>query len=151
MKDLVEKASKQEEIEWLQALAKSVQGKDLYLADLFTEKLVNWAAEAIRNDFPPNVMESLDTAWSEETKAHDDLKAAAREIEERKKGESEKLERITLLENHLRNYDERIRDLTEQVQDRLEEANAMLNEKEVLEAEIIRLKARLFDLIDRNH
>lgn len=151
MKDLVEKASKQEEIEWLQALAKSVQGKDLYLADLFTEKLVAWAAEAIRNDFLPNIMESLETAWSKEAEARDSYKTSEANLLAKTRESKEKDDRINFLENRIGEMDGRIRDLTEQARDKYEEANNLLNEKEALAVEIIRLKARLFDLIDRNH
>lgn len=151
MKDLVEKASKQEEIEWLQALAKSVQGKDLYLADLFTEKLVNWAAEAIRNDFPPNIFESMETAWSEEAEVRVSLKASEANLLANARESKEKDDRINFLESLIGEMDVRILDLTRQEQAKYEEANDLFNEKEALAVEIIRLKARLFDLIDRNH
>lgn len=151
MKDLVEKASKQEEIEWLQALAKSVQGKDLYLADLFTEKLVNWAARAIRNDFPPDIFESMETAWSKESEALVSFEASEANLLAKARESKEKDDRINFMENRIGEMEGRILDLTGQVQAKYEEANDLFNEKETLAVEIIRLKARLFDLIDRNH
>jgi hypothetical protein len=149
IKELNEKESKNEEINWLEEIAKSVQGKDLYVADLFTERFVSWVSIQIHNDFPPDVMAEMEHARDGETAANDSLRLAGKEIEARDLDLVKKSERIIALENRIGELDGEIRKGLDRITEVYEVAAGLSNANEDLKSEVTRLKVKLFDLMDK--
>lgn len=57
------KMGKKEEIEFLEKLKDSFKASTNYLENLFSDKLVDWASDQIKNDFPCDIMADFEDGW----------------------------------------------------------------------------------------
>ncbi len=151
---LTKKASKPEEIAHLQALAGTIE-PGTYLDSLFSGPFMTWVAEQIKNDFPPDLFEYYKQEQVEATSARNGKAQAEREAEALR----DKLKMATAaydqagataastiqnLQAIKHDYEGQIA----QLQTRLETAReAAAANAEDLNAQIVNLKAKLYDLM----
>lgn len=149
-------SSKQEELDGLTRLARVFKSGS-YLYDFFTPDLLNWVAEQIKNDFVPDLMGYVKSAEAEARKWHAEFtNAEARHAEEVKTLELEQ----KALDSEYVNSERRLKYCQENADRQAKElddfgvaysqsltANSELkSEVKRLEAEIVSLKAKLYDL-----
>lgn len=151
---LTSKATKAEEIAHLQAIAGTI-GSGTYLNSLFSGPFMTWAAEQIKNDFPPDLFEYYKHEEAEALSARNGKAQAEREA----KALRDKLSLATKaydqagataastiqnLQAIKHDYEGQIAEL----QTRLETAReAAAANAEELNAQIVNLKAKLYDLM----
>ena len=63
MKAITKNSSKADEIECMESIAKSIPD-GTYLKDLFTRDFISWVSEQIKNDFPPDIMGTLQNQYN---------------------------------------------------------------------------------------
>lgn len=141
-------ATKEQEIQFINKLAKTVE-PGTYLSNLFTPKLITWVEQAIKNDFPPDLFEWYEKVCEELTDQRTETEAGYKQFASVK----EQLDQAIQL---VKEKDERLTKSMQQTEDALQVANDRYNEwvkkdDEVttLKAEIIHLKAKLYDLMAR--
>jgi hypothetical protein len=144
--DITNDMSKQEEIKILDKLRDAfMENPDNYLASLFTNDFVGWCTNRIRDDFPLDAYEQIKPEWDDEWD------------KERTKLENEVSNLKDKLTNCERNYgveleeNDRLNKVVDEIKSDLYAAESERDmatvEKETCEQEIIKLKARLYDLM----
>jgi len=166
--DIRSDMGKAEEIEILRKLAVAIErAGDTYLSSLFREELIDWVQTQINGDFPPDLWRAYaglrddvvrlergreDLANAVEVRLQAVKRALRRSVVRiRKMGHRERrLSRSIDFHNaELRTERKRVNDECAQklnLQKELDEAN---EEKARLERELIRLKAGMYDLIEK--
>lgn len=144
-------STKAEEIAALTELAENV-APGTYLADAFNKQFVDWVVAQIENDFPPDVMEHLAVDARRGAEAAQEVSRLEAELEKTKKYWEQDAEN---LHNQLDEQARRINtneQMLRQAYQRANEAEELLVEAQSKvdqqAAEIIRLKAKLYDLME---
>ena len=153
----LENASKQEEIDFLHALAGALS-KDSYLSSLFSDRLVTWATEQIRNDFTCDIwdlevsrlMQELNQKSAELTVEQRDNQRLQRDVKALKEridaAGNYAAEQIEFLNKAIINRDDQIAYLTDrnaELATGFNDATAKIAERD---RKIQELKARIYDL-----
>lgn len=158
---------KADEIGLIERCAQEFDNSGTYLQSFFTPALAAWVAEQIRNDFPPDLYGSLQYQWAQSAEAMNAAKLAQNaqretEIAANAAGRqyAELCEKVATEEAK---WHERLADVQGQYQKWLDDKNAQLGELRhanadyaldmadlestvaARDAEIIRLKAKLYD------
>ncbi len=123
-----------------------------YLADLFNKKLVDWAVAQIENDFPPDVMEHLavdSRRGAEEAQKVSQLEAELAKTKKYWEQDAENLHgQIDQLTQRNEEHSGRIQGLYREVNELSEVRDSMQELVDRQAAEIVRLKAKLYDLME---
>lgn len=156
-------ASKAEEMQALIKVAKLFQ-PGTYLHDLFTERLIDWVAEQLKNDFPPDVMdvladrlERLNRSESNAVQLGNELesvkKVTARNIERLDRDHADTIQRMEVRLEQTSTNCQYFQDLAgtnwEQVQSLSNELHHTVTRLNEAEAEIVNLKVKLYDLMNK--
>ena len=142
-------ASKQEEIDLLNKVAK-LFGKGTYMADFFSEKLLGWVEEQLKNDFPPELYEAAAHEKDEHSKTlASSLKKDKRIAELEAMVESQKDSIATIRDSNYLNVSGLEADIdsyrTKWEQESYR-ADGLVASNTQLQEEVKRLKAMIFDL-----
>lgn len=152
-------ASKSEELETLKKAAKLFE-PGTYLHDLFTERFFDWIESSMKNDFPPDIYEVIETLQKDSAR-----ETSARIQAENNAAQTEKgLRRaIADIESQVKRSDEESerqcnrliqteKDLTEERVTHQATRGQLAAAQRVIECredEILRLKAKLYDTQNR--
>lgn len=152
---------KQDEIAILHKIRAAVYGTQTYLEGLFSPRLIEWFAQKVADDFGCDVMQVVDELSRGETVLRSAITSLEAEMERMKKDHDMKLsahrdgyhEEIKRLKDEVENRKERMReyaDALERVNAQLRGVESELRNCELISAgreeDIVRLKARLYDL-----
>ena len=152
---------KQDEIAILNKIRDAVSGTQTYLEGLFSPRLIEWFSKEVANDFSCNVMLVADDLSRGEMVLKSANTRLEVEMERMKKDHDIKLsahrdgyhEEISRLKDEVESRKERMReyaDALERVNAQLREVESELRNCELISAgreeDIVRLKARLYDL-----
>lgn len=143
--------TKQEEIETIEKLQKSFAGTGSYLASLFSEKMVAWVAEQIRNDFIPDLYGAFMFTEEEAGRVGEAARSELRQAEAEIKRLTSELSMAQESRDRQATMKEQYKGLYETTSQQLVEMNGERNQAvadlEAANQKIIELKARLFDLL----
>lgn len=151
-------SSKAEELEALTRLARVFKSGS-YLYDFFTPDLLNWLAEQIKNDFVPDLMGYVKSAENEAREWHGKYITAelhhAEEVStlelEQKTLNAEYLQsekRLTYCQENAERQAKELDDFGTAYAEALQREQQLKLDAERLQAEIVRLKAKLYDLTE---
>ena len=154
--------SKQEELNFLNALCVEFAGTQTYLASLFTGRLLQWASRRIQDDFPIDVMEQLDATNNESNKKDQYINTLEAKLYDTEKLLKEKndtinnaLNEINVLKQDLRDEKQKGYGLACQKGERVLELEGQLREaaqhQRQADDTIIKLKVKLFDLQNKEN
>jgi len=143
--------SKAEEIEVLTKIRDAVAGKDLYLVSLFTDDLVAWATKQIQDDVMPDLyayyQDEIRTADVELGNFRKKLAEVEGKAESLQRELDEKAREMKVLWNQLKTVEEARDAAYEKYEEALATASSIGAEKALVEEEVVKLKARLYDLM----
>jgi hypothetical protein len=153
--DITDDMSKAEEIKILDKLRDEFQKcPDNYLASLFTNSFCQWAENRIKDDFPIDVMEYIDDRSNEE------------EIQQLRGQVQNEIANRNALDELLKQVGAKTEESTERFQEEIiewrrratEQSDQLFDERakvqerdelaDALELEIVKLKAKLYDLTE---
>ena len=153
--------SKQTEIAILHKIRDAVCGTQTYLEGLFSLRLIEWFSQKVADDLGCNVMQVVDELYSGEMASRMSIMSLEAEMERMKKDHDMKIS------NHRDAYESEIKKLKEELERtkelrdeyadglekavrRLKEVESELRNCELISAgreeDLVRLKARLYDL-----
>lgn len=150
--------TKAEEIETLRHITVALAGTGSYLESLLSPRLLDYFAENVRNDFDPDVMSTLsncndlrDTMAAHMNLMEGEQKRVSKEYQKRldEANEAIKFAQSTIDMQGKRHNDllaERS-ELNQIIHDLTEEKEALIVKAGRLEDEVVRLKAKLYDLM----
>ena len=147
--DIYNDMAKAEEIKILDKLTKCfVENPDNYLASLFTAEFLGWATNQIRDDIVVDVMQHIND-YSKD----DEIRELKQELDSQKKVSELNAEEMDKLEGELKIAKDRIDFLrnetgkrTQDLEKAHKECLAHSTQTDDLETELVKLKAKLYDL-----
>jgi len=149
------------EIEILQNMSDAFKDTDTYLASLFTQELVNWATEQIRNDFPPDI---FDFFRREEAAAHAQRQDANEALTNEKMNVDDLGKEVDRLKKEVKEAEQALDEAKEEtaayaqehMQDNIQsqkayeelatESTKLCQSLDTRDKEVLRLKAEVYDL-----
>lgn len=153
--------SKQDEMDVLKKLQEKFQGNHFYLASLFTPQFTGWCSQKIRDDVGPDLYAWWEGADSDKGRKLEDARV---EIERLKNEYNSFEEKHNFMTNNLRKERESLKtELEAMIDEKAIEVNRVdllvdtqrelqsnysdaCTKNEDLEAEVLKLKAHLYDL-----
>lgn len=150
-------ATKQEEIDFLKLLASSLS-ENSYLRGLFSDRLIFWVSEQIKNDFPCDVwdlevarlMSELNQKAGELTLEKTDNQRLQNDLKREKEASAIHAEaaahRIEFLDNCLKSRDDQIEYLVQHEAELTSEAADLRSQLALATQKCLELKARIYDL-----
>ena len=139
-------AFKADELAWLKKVAGLVE-EGTYLSSLFTEQLVNWCENQMRNDFPCNLYALLEAARENSRQHESHGKALEADLSSTRQALLKEGQRIEWLKERREEERERNAQLLAAHQHRGDELDKTWDELQAKDDEILHLKARLYDLM----
>ena len=150
-------ATKQEEIDFLKLLANSLS-ENSYLRGLFSDRLVFWASEQIKNDFPCDVwdleverlMKELNQKIGELTVEQRDNQRLQNDLQREKEANASRADAYTrrteFLESCLKSRDDQIEYFNQHVAELTIETADLRSQLALATQKQLELKARIYDL-----
>lgn len=143
--------SKQQEIDFLNEIAESIPS-DSYLKDLFTEQLVNWVERRVKEDTMPNLYEWFQKTVNEVSDYEKVIRELNDQITKNEVVHQKQLEATKKMVTHFQELYNDAVDAGRQASQYYDKLHVEFDKAEekiaTLENEIIRLKAKLFDMME---
>jgi hypothetical protein len=139
LKALSDDPSKQEEIDFLEAIATHATSKDTYLKSLFTDSLVHWVNSQIKNDFPPDIWGYYKESLSETIVAKSETVTVKKDLGDQIKSYEEDCKNLAAKVKELEGRIETQAMSIGSYQKQLENASVITNEVSVLTAQMVEL------------
>jgi len=136
--------AKAEEIVVLEKLQKIYSGTDTYLKDFFTDKLVGWVSQQIKNDFPPDL---YDWGFGVSQPLKEEIEDLKNTIEFWKKETEGLAANVKIQSERSDALTGTVAQLYEDKSDLEDIIDKKADAIDALEMEVVALKAKLYDLI----
>ena len=145
---------KEGEIEILEKLAEKLDTTQSYLSSLFSQALVKWVREMVRNDYAPDIYKAYGTALKERNEKMQKIADMERNFDNIAKAVTDEKEVNKTLIDELDNKQRAISMLEQQIEQNQRDFNRLMVERDeckhkayVANVSVMELKAKLFDYI----